>query len=90
MHFVADDWDPYGITGDFDPEAWERVAAIYRKTGVIMRVRSKPEIERFFDGLEMVDPGLELVHRWRPDPGDDPDAIADTQVAVYGGVARRP
>jgi hypothetical protein len=109
MHFVADDWDPYGIvgrildglpsgsymalshlTGDFDPEAWERVAAIYRRTGVIMRVRSKPEIARFFDGLEMVEPGLDLVHRWRPDPGEDPDAVTDAQVAVYGGVARRP
>jgi hypothetical protein len=109
MHFVADDWDPYGIvnrmldalpsgsylalshlTGDFDPEAWERVAAIYRKTGTIMRVRSKPEIERFFDGLDLVEPGVELVHRWRPDPGDDPDALSNAQVAVYGGVALRP
>jgi hypothetical protein len=109
MHFVADDWDPYGIagrlldalpsgsylalshlTGDFDAESWERVAAIYRRTGVIMQVRPKPAIERFFDGLELVDPGVTLVHRWRPDPTDEPDALTDLQVAVYGGIARKP
>jgi S-adenosyl methyltransferase len=77
------------LTGDFDPEAWEGVAAVYRKSGVIMRVRSRPEIERFFDGLDLVDPGLVSLPRWRPDPGEEPDQVTDAQVSVYGGVARK-
>jgi hypothetical protein len=78
------------LTGDFDPEAWEGVAAIYRKSGVIMRVRSRPEIDRFFDGLDLVDPGVVSLPHWRPDSGDEPAEVTDAQVSVYGGVARKP
>jgi S-adenosyl methyltransferase len=78
------------LTGDFDPAAWEGVAAVYRRSGVIMRVRTRPEIERFFDGLDLVDPGLVSLPRWRPDPADAADAPTDAAVSVYGGVARKP
>jgi S-adenosyl methyltransferase len=79
------------LTGDFDPEAWEGVAAVYRKSGVIMRVRSRPEIERFFDGVDLVDPGLVSLPHWRPDPATaEADRPTDAQVSVYGGVARKP
>ena len=80
------------LTGDFDAAAWERVAEIYRRTGVTMRVRSREEIERFFDGLEIVEPGLQVVSRWRPEPrgADEGPEPSDTEVAVYGAVARKP
>jgi hypothetical protein len=80
------------LTGDFDPEAWEGVAAIYRRSGVIMRVRSLPEIERFFDRLDLVEPGVVSLPRWRPDPGagGGADQPTDAEVSVYGGVARKP
>jgi hypothetical protein len=42
---------------------------------------------RFFDGLELVPPGLTYVHAWRPDP-DDPTP-AET-ASAHGGVARKP
>jgi hypothetical protein len=77
------------LTGDFDQAAWDRVAAIYARQGVTMQVRSHDEIARFFDGLELLDPGLPIVTKWRPDADVDPNAT-DTQVAVYGGVARKP
>ena len=79
------------LTGDFDPTAWDRVAAIYAKNGVTMQVRPRADIERFFDGLEIVEPGLQLVHNWRPDGvGMDPAVLRDVDVAVYGAVARKP
>jgi SAM-dependent methyltransferase len=78
------------LTGDFAPQAWEHVAAIYRRTGVTMQVRSRERIAGFFSGLELADPGLELVNRWRPD-GPDPDGEpTDAEVSVYGAVARKP
>ena len=77
------------LTGDFAPEAWERVAAIYRRTGVTMQVRPRARIERFFTGLELVEPGLAVLPRWRPD-GPNPDGeVTDADVSVYGGVARK-
>ncbi|WP_433044534.1 SAM-dependent methyltransferase [Dactylosporangium sp. CS-033363] len=75
------------LTGDFDAAAWERVAAVYARDGVAMRVRSREEIAGFFDGLELLEPGLTVVTRWRPDAGVDRRAT-DAQVSVYGGVAR--
>ncbi|GAA2634850.1 SAM-dependent methyltransferase [Dactylosporangium fulvum] len=76
------------LTGDFDQAAWDRVAAIYAKQGVTMQVRSHEEIAQFFTGLELVEPGLPIVTKWRPDAAVDANAT-DTQVAVYGGVAKK-
>jgi hypothetical protein len=77
------------LTGDFDAQAWEGVAAVYRRSGVTMQVRSRPQIERFFAGLDMIEPGLQVLPRWRSDPADEPSTASDTQVSVYGGVARK-
>jgi hypothetical protein len=48
-------------------------------------MRSHAQVARFFDGLDLVDPGLVQLHRWRADPADP-----DTELANYGGVARKP
>jgi S-adenosyl methyltransferase len=74
------------LTGDFAPEAWAGVAEVYRRQGVTMQVRPRAEIQRFFGGLDLVEPGLEVVTRWRPESTDLPD---DKAVSVYGGVARK-
>ncbi|GAA4608092.1 hypothetical protein BJY16_006665 [Actinoplanes octamycinicus] len=80
------------LTGDFRPEAWAQVAEIYRKQGVTMQVRSRAGIERFFTGLELVDPGLQVVPAWRPELGEPTGEAPpeDARVSVYGGVARKP
>jgi S-adenosyl methyltransferase len=75
------------LTGDFDPAAWAGVAAVYRKSGVVMQVRPRVEVERFFDGLEILEPGVQSLPRWRPDPGTE--APTDEAVSVYGGIARK-
>jgi hypothetical protein len=50
-------------------------------------LRSGADVERFFAGLDMVEPGLVQVHAWRPDPGDTtPSDFA----SAHGGVARKP
>jgi len=33
--------------------------------------RSRGEVARFFDGTDLVEPGLVPVHEWRPEPGTD-------------------
>jgi len=48
--------------------------------------RSYSEVTRFFEGLEMVEPGLVQLHRWRPGTGVD----TGKNLAAYGGVARKP
>ncbi|HEX6499009.1 MAG TPA: SAM-dependent methyltransferase [Micromonosporaceae bacterium] len=67
----------------------ERVTAVYDKasTGGV-QARSRAEIERFFDGFDLVQPGLVWLPQWRPEPGDDiPDD--PTRAGLLAAVARR-
>ncbi|GIH26520.1 hypothetical protein Aph01nite_48300 [Acrocarpospora phusangensis] len=50
------------------------------------RLRSREEVERFFDGLELVEPGLTQWHQWRPDQDDAPPGA----ITGHSGVARVP
>jgi hypothetical protein len=49
--------------------------------------RTRTQVTRFFDRLTIVDPGVEVISRWRPDPHTC--APPADQVSVYGGVARK-
>ncbi|MET7684615.1 SAM-dependent methyltransferase [Streptomyces sp. NPDC005423] len=75
-------------TGDFDPEAWERVVEVYRAGGTAAQVRSRAEFARFFDGLDLVGPGIQLGALWHPEPGGQDDDGA--RIPLYVGVARKP
>lgn len=54
--------------------------------------RSHAEVSRFFDGLDLLSPGVVQTHRWRPAPaGTDPagpDPADD--VSAWCGVGRKP
>ncbi|MFD4691305.1 SAM-dependent methyltransferase [Streptomyces sp. NPDC058463] len=49
--------------------------------------RTPDQVARFFDGLELLDPGVVSCNRWRPDA--DTDGLPD-EVAMFSGVARKP
>ncbi|GAA4099117.1 SAM-dependent methyltransferase [Actinomadura miaoliensis] len=73
-------------TQDFDPERSAEAVRPYDSATAPFVTRSGAEIERFFDGLEMVDPGMVRLPLWRPD-GDPPPYL--DAIWVYGGVGRR-
>jgi hypothetical protein len=68
-------------------EQTTQVADSYRAQGIAGQLRTRAEVERFFDGLDLVVPGLVLAHRWRP--GETAADLTDAQVSVYGAVARK-
>nr|WTA00024.1 SAM-dependent methyltransferase [Streptomyces sp. NBC_00857] len=74
-------------TADFAPEEVGRVAAEYARRGMPMQLRTHAEAGTFFDGLDLVEPGLTQVHHWRPDAGQED--IDDRDIAMYGAVARK-
>ncbi len=80
------------LTGDLLPEQFDEVSANYARRGMTLVPRTKAEVTRFFDGLELIDPGVQVLHRWRPDlrrPNDiGTGRAADAEVSLYGGVAR--
>lgn len=57
----------------------------YHESGALPYIQRSPaQIARFFDGLELVEPGLVSVSRWRP------EGITPPEVDGYGAVGRKP
>jgi hypothetical protein len=52
-----------------------------------MTRRSREQFEAFFDGLELVDPGIVHMSQWRPDPGEQASVAFSP---AYCAVARKP
>ena len=77
------------VTGDFAVEDMDKVKQVYHSSGVRGRLRTKAEAERFFAGLELLEPGVVQVHKWHPDPVQV-GAVEDADVAVYGAIAYKP
>ena len=49
-------------------------------------LRAFGQVARFFDGLELVDPGIVQCHRWHPRPGE---SASEYEVAGWGAVGRK-
>ncbi|HVQ89809.1 MAG TPA: SAM-dependent methyltransferase [Mycobacteriales bacterium] len=71
------------------PEDVEKVYRFYRRTTTPVVVRSRVEIEKMFEGFELVEPGLVYVQEWRPDwlgeVEDHPE-----RSGMCAGVGRKP
>ena len=67
-------------------EALEEALRQYEASGAIpYRTRSLEQFKSYFDGLELVEPGVVLVADWRPDPGAD----RGPEIPQVGGVGRK-
>ena len=51
--------------------------------------RSREQMARFFDGLDLVEPGLVRVEEWRPDPGAGPGSGGTGRSALWCGLGRK-
>ncbi|MEV4004320.1 SAM-dependent methyltransferase [Actinomadura sp. NPDC049753] len=74
-------------TGDLAPES-RLLADDYTGSGIPMYLRDRAEVERLFTGLELLDPGVVPMPRWRPAPGAP--VLPDTATNMYAAVARKP
>jgi hypothetical protein len=57
-----------------------------RMSGPKATMRDRAEVTRFFDGLELLEPGVVQPQQWRPEPG----VLSPPQVTAWCGVARKP
>ncbi|KIH98243.1 hypothetical protein LP52_13700 [Streptomonospora alba] len=53
--------------------------------GTPITARSREQIERFFDGTELLEPGVVSCSLWRPEPSEEG---APNEVYLFGGVGR--
>ncbi len=75
-------------TAEVHAEAIEVSVAQYNSSGApAIKTRSRQELTRFFDGLELLQPGVVSCSLWRPEPSD---VGTPAEVTQYCGVARKP
>jgi len=74
------------VASDIEPERMAEAARRYNRLArETQRHRTHDEVTRFFDGLDLVEPGVVAVPRWRPAS----DLEARARSAMWGGVAVR-
>jgi hypothetical protein len=75
-------------TTEFKPEESAAAAKQWNETATPpITLRSKAQMLTWFEGLDILEPGVVTCTRWRPDPGDP---TADTDVYQFCGLARKP
>jgi S-adenosyl methyltransferase len=87
------------VTEDVDPQGVGRLVEVYTANGVATQARSRDEVARFFDGLNLLEPGITMAHKWRPEVrvprprnGEElpSEAPSDAEVSLWAGVALKP
>ncbi|MFI0015038.1 SAM-dependent methyltransferase [Streptomyces griseus] len=71
-------------TADQHPELREETEKAYRKGAIALRMRTRAEVEPFFEGLELVAPGLVPAAEWY----QEQPAPAQERSGFYVGVGR--
>ncbi len=75
-------------TTDFHQDAEGDAREVYKNAAAQLTLRGYDEFLPFFDGFELLDPGVVQVPLWRPE-GAPPDAEDLRRIAFYGGVGVR-
>jgi S-adenosyl methyltransferase len=74
------------VASDIEPD---KMAETRKRLNRLMHqkgsYRTHAQVTRFFDGLDLVDPGVVLVPQWRPDS----DIEASRRSVMWGGVGRK-
>jgi len=72
---------------DIDAEAMAKMAdSLNKMMAEKVTFRDRAGVARFFDGLELAEPGLVQASKWRPIS----ESEATSPAALWGGVARKP
>lgn len=73
-------------TWEVNPVGLDRAIEMWNSQGCTPICARSPEaVKRFFDGLDLLDPGVVSCSRWRPDNGLEAAAVID-----FAGVGRKP
>lgn len=87
-HTVCNEELPDHVTLDIE----QQIQKIFsQQTTVQLTPRNRTQIERFFDGLELVDPGVVWLAQWQADPKDRAEVTGEEwRTVMKAGVARKP
>jgi hypothetical protein len=70
------------------PAAVEQIESAYAATPTPIYFRNKSDIALFFDGFELVDPGLVTIDAWNPDSDETDRPAKKVGKWLYGAIGR--
>jgi hypothetical protein len=76
-------------TADVRPHAAQQAAAVYDQATSPITLRGHAQVSGFFDGWDLIEPGLVQMPLWRPD-GKPPRPKDLARAWGYGGARRCP
>ena len=79
----------HGTDDDVPKDVRDQLLRLYSGTTNPVRVRSRAEFTRFFDALELVEPGVVFVPSWRPESADDLLVAEPRRSIGFAAVARK-
>jgi len=85
--YLAISHGPTGTAEDDPGNVVGSVTTVFRQASTQLHVRSLEDIRRFFDGFDLIEPGVVWINEWRPEPGIPP---AGQPRSLRGGVGRKP
>jgi S-adenosyl methyltransferase len=78
------------LTADYGRELMLATQRVYRSHGQVMNLRSRDEALRFVSGLQVQEPGLVQMHKWRPAIDESVSVVSEEDIGAYGVLARTP
>jgi hypothetical protein len=74
-------WDPR-------PEVAAAIHRVFDESGIAISHRSRDEVAEFFDGLQLIPPGIVWTPQWRPIDDSEPLYAHPDRSATYSGIGR--
>lgn len=75
------------VTGDYPSAGLRAVVGAYERAAVPIRLRSRIEVEQLLVGLDLVEPGVDLISAWRREPAQA-SAAPPEEAPCWGAVGR--
>jgi hypothetical protein len=80
----------HGTAEGMQPDQLDQLIRLYEGSTNPWSSRSRCQVEKFFDGLELVPPGVVYTPLWRPESPHDLYADRPARASSYAGVGRKP
>ena len=80
----------HGTNEDVPRDLLEQTELLYARSSDPLKSRSRAEIEAFFAGLDLVEPGVVFAPLWRPEGPDDLFLDHPERAPILVGVGRKP
>ncbi|KAL7920148.1 DUF574 domain-containing protein [Trichoderma austrokoningii] len=75
----------HGITDNLSEDIVQKVLAAYARTPTPLIMRPLVDVEQIIQGFEAVEPGVTLIHEWKPELAEERDT-EPPKTYVWGGV----